>query len=298
MQVGRNTISRTSANPARYPNLFATPLKQKSSIFIVPLRKIPVMRRMQVEDPNNQSAMFNITEVGDIEFVNPIVQLSEQIYNSSINFDKEIFQLNKEKFTALAAGIENPEVIVERVLRRNAEKFRQEIFQKILSTELPNNILSILECHNKSEQYKILKGLKLNRDQLILLTFKAWELFGFTYSTYKFEHLPKGIDKKQLPQFAYKEENGDITVVGNTTLTTGQIKQIIEQRKVLIAKFMERGDIWHCFFYTYNSIEGNDLEVFNICIMYRMPGTSHEMRQYQSSKKNIIPSRQYRTLNT
>jgi hypothetical protein len=213
---------------------------------------------MQFENPNRKGAMFNVTEVGNIEFVNPIVQLSEQIYTHSMSFDKEIFRLSKEKILALAGDIENPEIIVERVMRKNAQKLQQKVFNDILSQNLPDNILSILECNSKREQFKILKGLKLNREQLILLTFKAWELFGFTYSTYRFEHLPKGIDKKQLPQFAYKEENGDITVVGPTTLTERQIKQVIEQRRVLIAKFMEKGDLWHCFFYTYKSINGNE----------------------------------------
>ena len=61
-----------------------------------------------------------------------------------------------------------------------------------------------------------------------------------------------------MPQFAYKKEDGDITIVGDTKLTKGQIKQAIDQRRMLITKFLDKGDIWHCFFYTYKSLSGKE----------------------------------------
>lgn len=45
---------------------------------------------------------------------------------------------------------------------------------------------------------------------------------------------------------------------GETKLTEGQLKNVINHRKVTISKFLDKGDLWHCFFITYNSIGGKD----------------------------------------
>ena len=34
--------------------------------------------------------------------------------------------------------------------------------------------------------------------------------------------------------------------------------QVIEQRKVIVAKFFDRGSEWHCLFLTFNSLAGKE----------------------------------------
>lgn len=49
-----------------------------------------------------------------------------------------------------------------------------------------------------------------------------------------------------------------VSKVGNTTLTDGQLKQAVDHRKVVVAKFIDKEDEWHCIFLTYDSIRGKE----------------------------------------
>jgi len=46
--------------------------------------------------------------------------------------------------------------------------------------------------------------------------------------------------------------------VGDTNLTDGQLKELLIKRKKTIAKFLDKGDSWHCSFITYASLQGKD----------------------------------------
>lgn len=73
-----------------------------------------------------------------------------------------------------------------------------------------------------------------------------------------FENLPKGLEGKKLPKLFHLKEDGTIEKVGETELTDGELKRIIEQRTVIVSHFFELDDIWHCFFVTYNSLSGRE----------------------------------------
>ncbi|RYD53439.1 MAG: hypothetical protein EOP52_04715 [Sphingobacteriales bacterium] len=49
-----------------------------------------------------------------------------------------------------------------------------------------------------------------------------------------------------------------INKVGDTDLTDGQLRQAIDHRKVIVAKFFDNGDQWHCLFFTYESLGGKE----------------------------------------
>ena len=42
------------------------------------------------------------------------------------------------------------------------------------------------------------------------------------------------------------------------SITKGEVKNLIEQRKVIVSHFFDKDDNWHCFFTTYNSIGGKE----------------------------------------
>jgi hypothetical protein len=128
-----------------------------------------------------------------------------------------------------------------------------------MNTELPMNVLDIFKTRVKAEQKKIMDNIPLlDSKSLQQIIFLAYLEFGFKYSVYRFEHIPKGIDASKMPPFAVAEDDGTIRKVGNTILTDGQLKQVLNQRKVTIAKFLDKGDEWHCFFYNYRSIRGEE----------------------------------------
>ena len=139
------------------------------------------------------------------------------------------------------------------------EKLEEEKFwESKEQTEVHENFLKLFETTRKKDQESLLKGLSFGTDQLISLIFKSYKDYKYLYSRYRFEILPKGLENKKKPKIANISKDGTIETVGDTDLTNGQIKNMIEHRKVIISHFFDKGDVWHCLFTTYNSIEGKE----------------------------------------
>ena len=90
------------------------------------------------------------------------------------------------------------------------------------------------------------------------LIFKSYQDYGYLYSKYVFENLPNGFEDKKLPKLFHVKEDGTVYKVGETDLTDGQLKHIIEHRKVIVSHFFEKDDLWHCIFNTYASLAGRE----------------------------------------
>jgi hypothetical protein len=90
------------------------------------------------------------------------------------------------------------------------------------------------------------------------LIYRAWEEFGYTYSVYTAEHYPAGHDVRKMPRMANIEDDQEVQIIGDTSLSTGQIRSVIKQRTVTIAKVLDKGEIWHCFYCTYKSVNGQE----------------------------------------
>ena len=135
---------------------------------------------------------------------------------------------------------------------------KEKFWEAKEQTEIPENFLKLLETTRKKDQISLLKGLSINPDQLIALIFKSFNEHGYLYSRYRFENLPKDLTDKRKPKIADISKEDAVNIIGDTDLTEGQVKKMINERKVIIAHFLDRGDEWHCFFITYNSIEGKE----------------------------------------
>lgn len=141
---------------------------------------------------------------------------------------------------------------------KQAEDTLDGFFEKFENTEIHENFYKLLETERKKDQINLLKGLSLNPDQLMSLIFKSHQIYGFLYSKYRFENLPNGLEQRKLPKLIQLNEDSSIKKIGETDLTDGELKNLIEHRKVIVSHFFEKGDIWHCFFTTYNSIGGKE----------------------------------------
>jgi hypothetical protein len=141
---------------------------------------------------------------------------------------------------------------------RKAEETLVGFFEKFEKTEVHNNFLVLLKTTRKKDQIPLLRGLSLNPDELMSLIFKSYNDFGLLYSKYLFENLPDGFEGRKLPKLFHIKEDGTIEKVGETDLSDGELKNVIEQRKVIVSHFFEKEDFWHCFFIIYNSIAGKE----------------------------------------
>ncbi len=141
---------------------------------------------------------------------------------------------------------------------KKAEETLDGFFEKFEQTIVNENLEKVLITEKKKDQISLLKGITINPDELAALIFKSFTDYGYLFSRYVFENLPNGMEGKKLPKLFQLKEDGIVEKVGETDLTDGELKNIILHRKVIVSNFFEKGDIWHCFFITYDSIGGNE----------------------------------------
>lgn len=125
----------------------------------------------------------------------------------------------------------------------SSEKFDpcfESIFQKELS---------------KKDQIRLLKGVQLKEAQLAAI-FDFAEKCGYKFSHYTWQGEPKSVKEEKLPSFMHMKDDGSIEYIGETTLTEGQMRTIINQADVLIVRIFDNGSHWHCFLQTYKGLKG------------------------------------------
>ncbi|MHA8055860.1 hypothetical protein VR611_07905 [Aquirufa nivalisilvae] len=199
--------------------------------------------------PDNEGKGFTqIGYINDFEYLNPIEQVRVMSIESRIALERTILSYNKPPLP-----INN----FDDILYKRAEKFWQERYIEIMETKYSENFDKLLECNKKQQQINLLKNQKISSLGLIAFIFNAFQKYGFIYSQYKAEHKHNGLDETKLPTLIHLKE-GKIFVSGKTVLTVGQLKQVVEQRKVIISKFIDNEDKWHCFFITFQSLKGEE----------------------------------------
>lgn len=135
-----------------------------------------------------------------------------------------------------------------------------DLFYKgITSKPLSSNWKTLLADTNlkKKEQNNLLKEEILSPG-IILSLYAEAEKEGYALSQYTSETLPGGTNESALPIAIHKKDDGSIQRIGDSTLTDGQLKELLENRKNLIANFLDKGDKWHCLITTYDSLNGKE----------------------------------------
>jgi hypothetical protein len=184
----------------------------------------------------------------DVEFVDPIQHYSNWNKRKYISLTKDMLFLENPFMASLV-----PE---EFYIKKAEEKWAKR-YEIIINTEVPGNFLKLLTCESKKGQIQLLKGQGLSPMQLIAFIFKAWTDFGFSFSSYTAKHYNKGLDESRLPELITVKD-GDVKKAGETNFTKGQLKSVVNDRKVTVSKFIDKGDNWHCFFLTYRSLRGEE----------------------------------------
>ncbi len=160
-----------------------------------------------------------------------------------------MFQLTNRKFCPRIRGSVH-------FLKRANEKWGERLAQ-INSDSVPENFILLLNAQSKHEQEKLLRGQSITPMQLAAYLFRAWTDFGYSFSNYRAEHHHKGVIEQDLPQLIHLDGE-NIVKAGATPLTDGQLKNVVNHRKVVVSKILDRGSEWHCFFITYNSMAGKE----------------------------------------
>lgn len=197
--------------------------------------------------PDDLGGSYIMMTSRDVEKVDPIDYYSNWYIQKSVFLGKELLLLYK---------IPIIDAFLDRFLFKKAKEEWNEKYEETMKVSLPNNLKAVLKAKRKNEQVQLLRGLSVTSEQLFAFILYAWNE-GFSFSQYKAEHHHKGVNENDLPTII--SVDGDkIKSVGNTHLTIGEQKQVIENRKVVVAKFFDKGDEWHCLFVTYDSLKGKE----------------------------------------
>jgi hypothetical protein len=58
----------------------------------------------------------------------------------------------------------------------------------------------------------------------------------------------------------YLQEDNSLDIVGQTDVSEQEMRALINQRSVVVAKFLDKGRYWHCFLHTYRGILGKEID--------------------------------------
>ena len=139
-----------------------------------------------------------------------------------------------------------------------AEEIADKQIKESKEMVLPSQLYDILDrCLFKHEQVNLLHGLEITPLQLGGLIIQAGTR-GYRFCNYCFRGIPKEYKEKDLPTFIYLKDDGNLDTYGYTTLSNGQLRDIVKRSKFIIARILEKDNLWHCFYQTKSGIQGKE----------------------------------------
>lgn len=218
------------------------------------------MKHIKIQDPN-KNGHFNFVEIGDFEYANPLQKIRENtILSETILYKNmaEFISKNDKNLQNLYHQLKNPKSFLEKLALKNGVESWNYYYDEILKSEVPDCLFEVLECDSKKQQIKLLKNISLGTIQMVKFIIQAGIDYGYSYSMYSTEHAQSGLDTRKMPFLAKLEDDFSVSKFGKTSLSDGQIKQAIEHRSRTCAKFLDKGNKWHCFFLSYKSLSGKE----------------------------------------
>lgn len=141
---------------------------------------------------------------------------------------------------------------------KEAEELTEALLNEIENKPLPPAILQLLDQElKKKDQISLLKGVVISTEQMGTLFLQAGKR-GYNFSNYRFEGKAKNYTEKDLPTFAYLHSDGSVEYAGETSLTNGQVKDLILTSTFLVARIFDNGKHWHCFFQNSKGLQGKE----------------------------------------
>lgn len=146
---------------------------------------------------------------------------------------------------------------IEIVAARNSFEDWQNLKKVIYEIPIPEEFKKLLCSEKKKQQIQLLKNFKVTPFELLAYTFYAFKHERYLLTQVIGEHDPIGTESSKKPSLIHVDGE-EVVTVGETDLSKGQLKQIVDQRKKTIARILERDNEWHCFFTTYGSLRGDE----------------------------------------
>lgn len=195
------------------------------------------------------SGEYVVIEIGEINRQNPAYIFSNIWQEQHVVTVKSALRLKGEKMS----------YNTEREIRQDALRSWQKKYQAAMKHELPKGLLELLTAEKKKVQIKLLKEFSISTNDLLPLYIQAYNNYGFRFSNYQVSYKPKDIEYKVFPKIIEKAaDSDDIHIIGFTDMSKKQLHLAIDERREMIVRFLEKDEIWHCFFWTYKGIYGRE----------------------------------------
>lgn len=216
------------------------------------------MEFRKFEHTEKRSQLF-LTISQNVEQVNPIEKIMNDIIDSYIGIKLSEFEFAFEnKSPSPFDKLTRNQIL--RALEKKGLLIWGKKYEKIMQSVLSEDIYKILQCSSKDFQVKFFKPpFEFTSNTLHKFIFQAWLRFGYKYSAFRFEFPQTGIKLQDFPSGYIFDDDENLEIYGQTNLSKGILKNAIKHRKVTIAKLIEKGSEWHCFYYNYNSIYGREV---------------------------------------
>ena len=156
--------------------------------------------------------------------------------------------------------IKCPISIPDDMVRKFVLEQTDSMINEHLSNSTANPMISQLlndDTLSKDEQFSLLKGVTLKPHDILWLNKEAQDL-GYLLNVYHIETYPDKFNEKQKPVCYHSNPDKSITKIGNTEMTEGEMRALLEQRKVVQARIYHKGNHWHCFFFTFKGLSGQE----------------------------------------
>lgn len=128
------------------------------------------------------------------------------------------------------------------IVRKKADELDREIYAE----NIPIKMKSLFQIKKKAEAVAYCKKLELSEHDLFLLIHNCHQI-GFIHRSKFREYLPQHL----------RVQESDISNMraGNPHRFFNKVHGIFKERKRIHVHLLERGNEWHCFYYSYSDIK-------------------------------------------
>lgn len=139
------------------------------------------------------------------------------------------------------------------------DKVDELIEEKLKATAPKPEIHQLLTDGSLSykQQKSLLNNVTFSSIDVLWLNREAQDL-GYLLDIYHEEKFPEKFEEKQKPAVFIQNEDKSIELMGTTNMTDGEMRSLLEQRKVVQARIYHKDNHWHCFYFTYKGLAGEE----------------------------------------
>lgn len=148
-----------------------------------------------------------------------------------------------------------PDVLVRQFVLQKTD----EMIVQMLSNSEPHPAIHQLlmdDTLSHKEQKRLLKDVILKPTDILWLNKEAQD-FGYLLNIYHEEKYPEKFNEKRHPLLFHRKD-GIIEKMGTTDMKEGEMRALLEQRKVIQARVYHKNNTWYCFYFTFKGLAGEE----------------------------------------